>query len=320
MKVLFVTHKVQVPVIQHILDLFENNGIKTVLEIVPEALKASPWKDVWGKFKTKQFYDKTNKACYDYIISNTHSSYIPQFFENVKPKIGFIDIEHDLFSFVPEYGIKETTIFTFHDKHYEFCLHEEINAVRCKWPLLNVTTPKTTFSAIDKWEDAIFIGSYLFNKDKDYTLPVFKTIWHKKYRDDDFTFKDMGVLPTEFCGPIGTKLCAEHCNFFITLNSSCFVEALLLGCLPIILPDYIIDEKIYSEVLSEVTIKNGPSFIENILAVTTTNLSEKLSILRFDQNLFKETIQSMLNNWVKDDYYTLPDASKALLDFITGGC
>jgi len=316
MKILYIIHEVGLPVHRPIIDLLQKKGIKVDIELI-SVPKTNPWADAWARFKTQPFRKKIKSENYDFVISNTHSSYIPGFFNSLFEKGRVLDLEHDIFGAVPE-ETKHSTVFTFQKKHTEFCVNKNRPFVECRWPLLDVSAPAFPAITADKLKDVVLIGSYFFNDKQPAGFPeltkAFGKIWYKRYRSFDKTISGCTRLPDAFCKPLGTRCCLDSFSFIATSKSSCFVEALLLGCIPILLPAGIKETEEVDDIISNVRIVVSSSF--RTLAVTTDNLSKKIELLRKDPTKFEEVRQILLSSWANDNYFTLPSAAEAVYKYV----
>lgn len=312
MKILYLIHKLELPCHQYIIDFLIENGVQVVIEPIGPAPAKRPWIDVWSKIKGKAFIDECKKANYDFIVSNTHSSYIASFATQVTPKYGYIDIEHDLFSYRPE-NFKGSFILACHEKHSNWCEANDRRFARCRWPKLDAPYTKTDLT-IDKFKDAIFVGSYVFKKiNKSINKFGFDNLWWKKYQHSDPVIPGYQTLPPEFDGPIGIRN-FTIAKFIITQQSSCFIEALMLGILPIILPAKINKSIKIDDILNAITIKNKPG-VGTISAITTDNIQAKINLLK-DEALYQTTLEKMRADWLCDDYFSLPSAKEAMWNYI----
>jgi hypothetical protein len=314
MKILYLLHKLELPCHQNIIDNLTKNGCEVDVELIGPAPPSSPWINVWTKINSENFIEECKKNKYDFIVSNTHSSYILSFASKVKPKYGYIDIEHDLFSYRPE-NFPNSFILTCTEKHSNWCETNERNFTRCRWPKLDAEYTKTTLS-INRQTDAIFIGSYVFKKKKNINKYGFKNLWYKKYQKDDQISPQYKVLPEEFTGPIGIRNFVIS-DFLITQHSSCFVEALMLGLLPIMLPIKTIKVKDIDDILSVVRIANKPG-VGDIKAITTENIETKIKLLSDDKILYNDVLAKMKAEWLSASYSSLPSAAEAMWDYIKG--
>lgn len=312
-------HRMELDVHNHIIDFLKSKFIKVDIELIGPAPKDNPGFNVWKKYETKSFCDEVVSKKYDFIISNTHSTTksLKKFYMAVKNSVkAFIDMEHDLFSAFPE-RFEKSIVLTFQDKHSSFCKKKEIPHIRCRWPKLDAEVPKTSFKINDVWSEAVFIGTSALNRDIKEGYPLdkrgFNKIWYKKYKNDWDIPLNVENLPDEFIGPLGIKSCMSVFKFLLTINSSCFVEALLMGGLPILLPTNIVSEKKLNEVLSEVKLKNKA--LGSIKAITVENLEKKIELLK-NNNFFESVRSCMLKNWVYEDYFNLPKAYEALYKII----
>lgn len=311
MKILYLIHTLEVPCHQHIFNFLRTKGIQIDVKMLGPAPQNKPWMDVWSEIKSKKYHTKINAERYDFIISNTHSSYLRALFNNVKPKYGYIDIEHDLFSGRPE-RFPESVIFTCHKKHTDWCKNNNRKFVECKWPKLNAEYIPTEFT-LDPLSEIIFIGSYRYKNEIKQSYG-FEKMWYKKYQIVDGTPKGVTPLPDEFTGPLGTINCAKVSKFILTGKSSCFVEALMLGVIPILLKGFINKSEKIDEVLNKVIITDQPD-MSFIYAVTVDNLQNKIQLLK-SEYLYKEVLEKMQNEWLPSNYFSLPSAGEAIYNYI----
>ncbi len=314
MKILYLIHKVEMPCHQHIVNFLRDQGADVTVETLgPSVQKPSikgkkRWTDVWEKIRNKKYITNAINNHYDFIVSNTHSSYLKGFYNKVKPKYGYIDVAHDLFNGEPE-RFPDSMLLACHEKHADWCKKNARIFTNCRWPKLDADFKKTNLS-IDVWNEAILIGSYAFDQDES---PInthgFNKLWYKRYQKKDVVNKNYLVLPDEFTGPIGMLNCSIA-KFIVTQKSSCFVESLMIGVLPILMPDFIETSEKFNNVLNKVTIKNNPT-IGKIHAITTNKIKKKIELLK-NESVYAKTLSTMRNDWLCKDYFLLPRAHEAL--------
>lgn len=313
-KVLYLIHKVELPVHEHVIAYLKANGILVDLELLGPAPKDMPRKNVWTKLQDSEFIDELKNKNYNFVVSNTHSKYLSKLYKALKKQTIFIDIEHDLLSNEPEHFLK-STVFTVQDKHTDYCRENDIPFVRCQWPKLDLQVSPCDVE-INPWTEAVLIGTTAFNeaieKKKPFMKRGFHKIWYKKYASDWDQFKNTEELPSCFIGPVGIKHCADNFNFLLTQKSSCFVEFLLLGRTPIIIGDYEVKEEL-NDFISIVSLA-GEDW--TFRAMTGVNIQKKINRLREDYSLYKEIRQTLLNDWIHKDYYELPSFKEALYKFV----
>lgn len=318
MKILYLIHKVEVPCHQHIINFLRYQGVDvTVKTIGPVVYKLSRngkkvWTNVWNNIKNKKYINNVINNHYDFIVSNTHSSFLKNFYHKVKPKYGYVDVAHDLFNGIPEH-FPNSMVPVFHEKHATWCKKNGRKFIKCRWFKLDADFKRADLS-IDVWNEAILIGSYVFNQDES---PIntygFDKLWYKKYQKNDVVNKEYLLLPDEFTGPLGILNCSIS-KFIVTQKSSCFVESLIIGVLPILMPDFIETSEKFNNVLDKVTIKKNPT-IGKIYTITTNNIKEKIELLK-NESIYAETLATMRNDWLCKDYFLLPRAHEALFNLM----
>jgi hypothetical protein len=315
LKILYVLHNTEMPVHEHIFSFLRANDIQVDLVPLGPAPKERPWENVWLPLRKKSYIIDLNKKKYDYIISNTHSSFIKKAWSAVKPKNGFIDIEHDLFSAKPEHFDK-TTVFTLQKLHTKFCNDASLPFVRCRPPKVDAPYKKE-FVNIDPWREVVLVGSAIFNGNNPARNLGFDKVWYKKYLNEWDIPEGTFELPESFAGPIGFNCCMDNFKFVVTSQSSCFVEALIMGGLPILLLADVSTHESIGPILSKVNIKKKN--IIDMPAIVINDIQNKISMLRESSDLFEEVRQTMLDFWMDSDYSVLPPAHEALLHFIREG-
>jgi len=268
------------------------------LELVGPAIVGSGI-SVWKKLNDNEYLALIYKNNYDFVISCTHSSCITKLRTKLKHSF-FIDIEHDLFSNKPEH-FKESTVFTTQKKHTDYCKYNSIPFVECMFPKFSATYKKIDLD-IDKFNEAIIIGTIAFNQKIKEDSPVikrgFSKIWYKKYINNWKILKGTTALPEEFTGPLGILNCADNFNFLFTIESSSFVEFILLGKIPILLGK---KNKIYGSIFDK---------------IDASHLQPLVKELEHDPKLFIQVNTDMLKHWADTNYFELPSAAEALLTFI----
>lgn len=315
MKILYLLHRVEVPVHKHIIGFLRSKDIIVDVYLIGPGQLG---KNVWSELNSIRYANILRQKRYDFIISNTHSGALKPLFQRVKPRCGYIDIEHDIFSNIPV-RFPKSFVFTFQDRHAVFCKKNKIPFIRCRWPKLDVPVENVSLG-LDPWKEAVLIGTGSFNKiieeGKSMHNLGFERLWYKKYLADWKAPFGTKALPDQFNGPIGLNYCLQNFKFVATRHSSAFVETLLMGGLPILLPDLITSEKKITDVVSEVTWDQKDSKISKFLTITTNNLQYKINTLRRFPYLFEITRKQLLDKWVKSDYYLLPPAYEAIYKHI----
>ena len=319
MKVLYIVNTPMLSVQTHIIEYLRSKEVNVIVEQTTDAGEYN-----WKRFAQKSFQDKHLDAKYDFIISNTHSTY-PQFrsFQNVvKPKVGFIDLEHDLLNCRPEFSIDygNSAILIFHNKYFNYAKEHlpTRKLIKCRWPLLDVTFESVDFKESSLYKDVIIVDTYAFNSTlgKNMKLPEgFRKFWYKKYLPGRGHPANVNPLPDYCCYPKGVKYCFDICKFVLTRQSSIFVESLLFGAIPILFTYCLEENKKHNEMFSYVRLKNNP--LPKFKAIIADNsLSEKLEKLRADKVFFEKIQKELFLEWFDEDYFSLPSAHEAMWDFM----
>lgn len=324
-KLLYIFSKSELCVNVHIIKFLQSKNI----EVIPQAIQAVNSYGIDAKqFTNAGFCKRHIFEKYDYILWATHSATMPEFRyfqKNVKPRVGFIDIEHDLFANdLPEncltYG--KSLLVTFQKRHYENAiklLNDGRSIINAKWPKLSIMYSSISFNDIDRWNDVILIGTGIWNGINiplDGIFMPFHKVWYKKYTSD-WHVNGIEMLPEQFNGPIGSKYCTDVCKFFMTMGSSCYQDALLFGSIPILMPGTITKDSMIDDILSQVEVRLWqPPGIKSFKCVTTSNLTEKIAFLKNDYDLYKKIQRELFLEWFDEDYYSLPHAYNVIYNFI----
>jgi len=325
-KILYIVNLGQFEVHKHIIDNLIFNGISVYVE------EAGDYQS--EKFGNVEFQNKHKKEGYDWIISNTHSRYpkVRAFERNVKPKVGFIDLEHDIFYDIPENSIRhgKNYFLAFQNKHYKYGNHIGFKTIKCRWPKLDMSYEDLQFKEIDKENDAIIIGDKLFGglvtSKKPLQVGGFRQLWYKPFASEPIKnipiayFKPVvnaKLLPSQFIGPKGVKYCADASKFIIAAESGCLLEALLFGSLPIMTFHGIVETRKFCNILSIVEIPTRPR-IGKFKAITVENLEWKVAELRKSDKLFKEIHKELFLEWFDEDYFEKPKVKDVILQIIKG--
>lgn len=325
MKLLYIYTETEHDINEHIINFLKNNGVEVTL--APLKLSNSQDADL-KKFVSAEYQKEQNKIGYDFILWAVHSAtswQLRNFQQQVKPKIGHIDLEHDLFvNDLPEHSLVcgKSLLVTFQKRHYDMSIKHLSNGreiINARWPKLDIKYKTLTFSEIDPWNDVILIGTGIWQGKNFANLPLFspfRKVWYKKYVNS-WTIKGINSLLDPFTGPSGSKYCADACKFFMTIGSSCYQDALLFGSIPILMPAPIIKQEPIDDIISVVTIKQWmPPGVAPFKAITTENLEEKLTCLRNDHSLYKNIHRELFLEWFDSDYFALPTAHEVIWDFI----
>lgn len=321
MRILFIVGKVVFDVYEHIVDFLEKNEIEVDVKKIGPRKPNETIYNYWKHLRyDKSFHDLCRKRNYDFILSTTHSEALTPFYNAVKPKIGFIDVGHDLLDLAPQpfpkYG--NSAILTF--QKYQYAYSKKLggrSVFNCRWTKLDMEYDSVDYNTfnVNKYEDAIIISGPGIN-DKKFSNGVdgFNKLWCKKYLPTGPIPIGTEALPDIFCYPRGVKYCCDACRFIITARSSCCLEALFFGSMPILVSKDLSSEQPVDDMISKVSLYQQPKFKFN--AITTTNCGYKVDKLRKNPALFEEIRIKLLYEWGLENYIQLPSAHETLCNFI----
>ncbi len=315
MKVLYISIVGGRPSQQHIIDHLREKGAEVFVE------EAAAWETI--KFENTFFIHQHANRKYDFIIFNAHYDEPPMqaFFTSVRPRIGFIDIDHDLLEFpVPHvmlpYDIHgDSAVLTFHkihDQYAEDYLNNYRTLIRSRWYKLDSEYEETVRdSGVDKWNDAIMVGSFLEPYRNTLLDPGgFRKVWYKQ-RDKEDLIMGTYKLPEQCTGPKGVKHCADLCNFTLSSCSSICVEALLFGQIPIYLPGRYQELSRVDDLFSTIAVGS----FHGLKVITADNLEHKMQILR-DKEKFHFVHKILYSQWFDENYLQLPPAHEVIWKFM----
>lgn len=315
MKVLYISTVGGVPSQQHIIDYLREKEVEVHVE------EAAAWETI--KFENTFFIHQHVNRKYDFIIFNSHYDEPPMqaFLTSVRPKIGFIDIDHDLLEYpVPQvlqpYDVHgDSAVLTFHKIHDRFAaelLTDYRTLIRSRWYKLDSEyEPTVQDSGVDKWNDAILIGSFLEPFRESLIDPGgFRKVWYKQ-RDKEDSIPGSHTLPEQCIGPKGVKHCADLCKFVLSNCSSICVEGLLFDQIPIFLPGRYREMSRPDDLFTIISIGS----FNGIKAITADNLEHKMQILR-DKEKFKFAHKILYSQWFDNNYLQLPPAHEVIWKFM----
>jgi hypothetical protein len=243
------------------------------------------------------------------------------FLTSVRPKIGFIDIAHDLFEsplphVLTPYGVHgDSVVLTFHKQHAqnaEEYLNNYRTVIRSRWYKLDVDYKETVPDEnIDRWNDAIMIGNHLEPYKELLFVPAgFRKVWYK-HKNYEGPVLGTHLLPEQYDGAKGLKHCADLCNFVLSTHSSVCVESLLFGQIPIFLPGWYKELSREDDLFSTVAI----SGYHGLKVITADNLTHKMHILR-DKTKFQFAHKMLYSQWFDENYLQLPPAHEVMWKFM----
>lgn len=331
MKVLWVYEEGMLESQQHIIDHLRNNDCEVTLECVCFEKNG----DRWGRFSHPAMTTKHGPKHYDFHIMSTHNGNpnVEQFQKFSRPRIGCIDIEHDLFHPVPERSPDRQSVGVFvFTKQHEVHLKQipNIKKIHARWYKLDgsvvsnetlfETFPiKDEFGVYSPGADAVIIGSnhWPWPEVPEMISRCFHYVWYKPYHALDNTMRGSVRLPGSFENAQGVNSLNRVSRFWFTFESSCFVEALLYGCIPILCSDAIIERERVSEYIDVVKIianrQAGTGQFRTVAAVTLHDWKKKFSALQRDLKAQRDVYHALRSFWFHDDVLSWPTVHEQLL-------
>jgi len=334
-KLLFVVQAMFETVYEHVVHFLESRGCDVEMLVVADETERESHPDCPDSkiFADRRFVRRCQDR-YDAIVLCIHcrkSQRMIRFQKRVTPRLGYVFLEHDLLAPEPERGIRRKTlgVVSFQKKHQRALKQAGYKSVMAKWNKLDADYPEYTMAGASPWEDAVLIGSShpimsrRMAKDVEFEYPgLFRTVWYKPWNVSDRTVKIGTVrLPSIFESPRGGKYCADIAKFHLSCGSSSLLDALLFGCMPILyLPPaggalvnglgrpIEFSEIAVDEIVSRV---NFGAFNPGY-AVTSTELSRKVGMLRGDRALFDSTLDRLRAEWFPSEYALLPSTGEAV--------
>ena len=304
---------------KYIVDGLTNNG-HLVSTYSTHYTGLGPWKEM----STPELISKHQKANFDFIVISTHNGNpnVIKYQRQVKPKYGYIDVEHDLFASYVEVSPRERQLgaCAFTQMQHQWLQKRKIPILNARWPKLDIDTSsipsRVSVSVTNPYENAIVIGTYVVPK-QDVTeySSVFNKIWYKRWVNTDAVWTGTDSLPDDYCATDAIACCSIIAKFWFVVQSSAFVEALLFGCIPILYRSHVVQQTPYSDILTKLTIaKHGaePTSQITLLAVTADNLAYKINKLRMDSACYQHTLDTLRAEWFTPTQINSPSLVHAL--------
>jgi len=314
MKLLYIIHTMSETIHSHIVDFLRAKGCHVDLRI--HASRAREERSRRIRIRSAAFAEQCRRESYDAIIMCIHSSSRPvrRFQQLVTPRLGYIDLEHDLLAEVPEHGLPEKSlgVVSFHTRHHDILNSLGYRAVMARWYKLDATYPSYAMRGAAPMEDAVLIGSSAFDKASAFEhRGCFRKVWYKRFNAalDNGPKAGTRLLPEIFDSPRGMRYCADISRFHFTYGSGSYVDSLLFGSIPILYDADFSDERDMNGVVSSI---DFAPFGGRSIAVTDTNLPAKMAMLRGDTELYGRTLRILRDRWFPPDYLSLPTTQEAI--------
>ena len=174
----------------------------------------------------------------------------------------------------------------------------------------------------DPEQDAVVIGShkYLYLAGTKFEMNgSFRRVWMKKFMESDPVIEGCEAAPSCCTGLGGVPYLPQFSKFWFVVESSCYVEALMFGCIPILWSPH---TKVLGEVddiISSVEAKKN-SVVERlkIPAIVPTDIDRKIKVLREDPQRYQETLAKLSQPFLFPDMKSLPTTVEVLTELCRG--
>lgn len=326
---------------QHIIDELIENNHQVVIQHDGN----------YPKFKTKEYLDQHNKEHYDYAVYTIHvgNPNATEFVRSLNCQRKFV-IAHDVFGDVvegahPAWRNEKLIVFTKKHEQYAHNLGNK-NTVQAKWYKLDMKMdiikedPNLFNNAViidsEVFDNtAVFPYKNLFNKVYLKRWSKLNTVWENNRivnRVEPSDLRKYGVddAPEYLIGMPGFLNSAKLAKFWFVRESSLIVEAMMIGCIPVLYgapknefkdTPYIIQEKPVNDIVSDVVvnIRLNDTVCQPypMKAVTCSNLEHKIKKLSTDKKVFSDTLALLSKEWFFDiPISQLPTVEDILLDHI----
>lgn len=231
----------------------------------------------------------------------------------VKPKYGYYDIEHDIFSSVVEKsppGMRAGT-FSFTKLQTGILKKAGVRVIEAEWYKFDNCDCYDVVNE-DLLKNAVVVDTMFAKKDEPFPYGhLFDNLYLKNYRKGFQNIKSEGDnLVTNLDEWYDTQAIADmQCNgyFWFSIVSSAIVEALLMNRLPILwsCTHHIKNEEPVDDIISHVFFKNTwndefHEFNKGFLFVTENNIDYKIDILRKDPERRSQVMTTLRSPWVFD--------------------
>jgi hypothetical protein len=321
MKILYVLYKADTKSHQKAIQKLRDDGH----EVMPLIITAMS-KDGIGSLKNKISQE------WGLCIWNIHQNMgaVRKFQRFTNSLYGHLSIEHDILGGAPDVSVhakKECGVFSF-QKHNTAWLkkHKKCSIIKSQWNKVEIDydTVELEGSNIDK--DAIYIGThnprvkkYLRMDHEDSYFKLFRKIWYKPYLTPKWLKKGTIQLPKEFWGTEGTYHCSKIAKIWFTYGSSSYMDALLYGCIPILLPSpkmKIIEKK--NSYLHKVKLFSDWQVkqVKFNALVCTKGIGKVIKKLQSNDEFFQEVLEKLKDEWWDDEHINLLPYSEALSEFV----
>jgi len=326
MKILFIIMEGIEGCLQHIKADLEKEGHGVKFEIVPLPKRITGK----GAEDPRQFigsdkYINGNQDIWDLIVWCDHERCEPyqKFQRNVKPAIGNLSLEHDILTLEPEYSRHNNVgVFAFTKPHYDSCTEKGLKPIKARWYKIDMP------EQIEAWfplriVTAIWIGSNypafekIMKKDEEFEYAdQFQSRIYKAYGGYDTPKK--GFIEHAFLhGARATRRCADIAKYWIMIDSSSYLDALMFGCIPVI---YDTPENPYFT-------KEKDTLVDGVLSrgyyrkklpiyyISYEDLPQKMRLLE-DEDYCNNIIEKLKEPWLFDNYKSLPTVTEEILKIL----
>ena len=312
--------------LEHIKSDLEKEGHIVSFKVIelPKRIKGYGPEDPRALIGTDK-YISDNKNQWDLIVWCDHERCEPyqKFQSQVKPRLGNLSLEHDILSLEPEYSRHNNTgVFCFTKPHYDFCIKKGLKPIKARWYKLDMPQSPYSVSPL-RDKSAVWIGSNytplekMMHKDQEFKYANNFTVrLYKAYGAYDTPKKGFLQSPMLY-GAAATKKCAGIAKYWIMVNSSSYLDALMFGCIPVIYDTpsnpYFRKQNDYlaNGLLSVGVFQNKIP----IYYISYKDLPQKMTVLE-DEAICNKTIEMLKEPWLFDNYEQLPTVSEEILKIL----
>lgn len=288
----------------HKVDIFEGTSAN---------LYVSKTEDI-ERIAGKTIHEIQRRAPYDFGIVCMHNGNpgIRHFQENVHPRYGYFDIEHDLLTGTVETSPKNQALgtFSFHKRHTQMLDKNGNKYFEAEWykgdhgPALYPVNPASM-------GNCIVIDTILADRGKAFEhAGLFKDCFLKGWYNlaTDCPFGNSLQCSREWDDTQSLYDLARRAFFGFSTISSAIVELLMIDRIPILWGNVYKNEHRITDFISEVEIINPtgdtavtPQIVgKHIKGITTENLEDKIRALREDPALLHSVLVDLQADWIFD--------------------
>jgi len=310
MRILWLDEVGNLPAHRPIIDKIQWAGFPVDLLIADHRVVGQHW-ELYKAQSTLSTY-----IGYDLIISATHDGnpHVSGFLDRVAKPHSVVSIEHDPFRDAVETCPKPLSkhVLAFTSRAEKYLSTRGYTYKRAQWSKTEIPTGPITTDARPN-EDAVVFT------DPQWKLPesdIFRKVWVKDFLGC-YNAKGPNVLKGAFKTAKGSAYLPQIARFWLLSETSAYIDALVFGCIPILHNATIIREDRHNDIVSKVRLRKKSSReVFDLLAVTATNLKDKIKALQNNPKNYEDTLTILRGDWFPKDYEQWPLASDVVLDTV----